>query len=498
MAVTADLSPDGTTLLALTSGFNQNLDSNGNVAPATSNEYVFVYDVSHKQAKQTQVLQIKTNAFDGLGWNPSGKEFYVSGGPDDLVHVFNVMRGSWKEALTIPLNHNGIGLGIGYILPVAAGLSVTADGKHLLVANYENDSVSAIDLAAHAVVSELDLRPGIIDPSQAGKPGGSYPCWVAIKGNDRAYVSSQRDREIVVIDLSALPALKVIDRIPLPGQPNKMILDRSGDRLLVAHDNTDTVAVISNSDDKVVAQIDTIAPRRTLPNPHQFKGAGPNSLVLSPDENWLYVTNGGTNSVAVIRLQESDNNNAKNSWREQTPRTVGLVPTWYPNAVAASSDGSMLYVLNGKSIPGPNPRACIDTAEVTSDFNDYSCESANQYMYQIMHASIASIPLPAQQELDRLTKQVAANDGFAFRGEEDDASLPNTTRRDREMMEFLHQHVQHVLFIVKENTTYDQVLGDLEKGNGDPSLVSLPEVLTPNHHSVARKFVTLDNTYCTG
>ena len=93
MAVTTSLSPDGKTLLILTSGFNQNLDANGNVDPQTSNEYVFVFDVSGKTPRQAQVIQIISNAFDGLTWNPSGKSFYVSGGPDDLIHVFNWQTG---------------------------------------------------------------------------------------------------------------------------------------------------------------------------------------------------------------------------------------------------------------------------------------------------------------------------------------------------------------------------------------------------------------------
>jgi hypothetical protein len=118
MAVTTALSPDGHTLLVLTIGFNQNLDSSGNVDPATSNEYVFVYDLSARQPLQKQMLQIQTNAFDGLAWNPEKQEFYVSGGPDDLVHVFGLVGGSWKETSSIPLNHNGVGLGILGILPV--------------------------------------------------------------------------------------------------------------------------------------------------------------------------------------------------------------------------------------------------------------------------------------------------------------------------------------------------------------------------------------------
>jgi DNA-binding beta-propeller fold protein YncE len=499
MAVTTALSPDGHTLLVLTSGFNQNLDANGSVDPTTSNEYVFVYDVSAGQPKKAQVLQIQTNAFDGLAWNPSGQEFYVSGGPDDLVHVFRAQSGAWSEAAPVPLDHGGIGLGLGGILPVAAGLGVTGDGKHLLVANYENDSVSSVNLAAYGVEAELDLRPGILDPSLTGQPGGTYPYWIAVKGNDRAYVSSQRDREIVVLDLTALPALTVIDRIPLPGQPNKMVLDKSGSRLFVAQDNTDTVAVICTKDDTVVAEIDTAAPQQTFSNPGGIKGAGPNSLALSPDEKWLYVTNGGTNSVGVIRLAEFGDSTGRHEWEGPVPETVGLVPTaWYPSAVTPSSDGSMLYVVNGKSMPGANPKACIDTASVTTNYGDFSCANNNQYIYQIMHASLAAIPVPTRNELATLTAQVAANDGFSLAGNCNTANGTSESNRDRTMMEFLHQHIHHVLYVVKENKTYDQVLGDLEIGNGDPSLVSLPEFLTPNHHSLARKFVTLDNTYCTG
>ena len=494
MAVTLALSPNGRILLALTSGFNQNLDANGNVDPETSNEYVFVYDVSGGKPVQAQVLQIHTNAFDGLAWRPDGKEFYVSGGPDDLVHVFADRNGKWGESSTIPLNHNGVGLGLYGILPVVAGLDVTRDGKHLLAANYENDSVSAIDLTTHTVENELDLRPGVIDPTNKGRPGGTYPYWIAIKGNDRAYVSSQRDREIDVLDLSALPVLRVIDRINLPGQPNKMILNRNGSRLFVTQDNTDTVAEIDTSTNKIVAEIDTIAPPEVFENRARYKGAGPNSLALSQDERWLYVTTGGTNSISVIRLGERADADEK-----ETPRAVGLIPTaWYPNALAVGHNGAMLYVVNGKSIPGANPKACIDAAAVASDYGNYSCATNNQYIYQIMHAGLASLPVPEAGELEFLTKQVAENNGFRRHDDDEDRAISEDSHRDREMMEFLHKRIHHVLFIVKENKTYDQVLGDLEVGNGDPDLVALPEVLTPNHHSLARKFVTLDNTYCSG
>jgi DNA-binding beta-propeller fold protein YncE len=494
MAVTTALSPDGKTLLILTSGYNQNNDASGNVNPAASNEYVFVFDVSSHTPRQTQVLQISVSAFDGLTWNPGGKEFYVSGGPDDLIHVFDKAGTTWQEGPQIPLNHNGVGLGLYGILPVVAGLDVTSDGKHLVAANYENDSVSAIDIAGHSVISEFDLRPGKIDPAKSGTPGGSYPYWVSIKGNEKAFVSSQRDREIIVLDIKSLPTIHVAARIPLRGQPNKMILNKSHGRLFVALDNTDSVAVIDTDKNRVVEQFGTIAPKNVFPNRHGFKGAGPNSLALSPDERTLYVTNGGTNAVSVLSLA-NELGDRDGDDDDSARRVVGLIPTgWYPNAVSASHDGSMLYVVNGKSVPGANPKACIDATEVTTG-NSTPCTASNQYIYQIMQAGFAAIPTPGRAELEKLTAQVAKNDHFRSRGER---GGDGDDDKDAEMMEFLHQRIHHILYIVKENKTYDQVLGDLEKGNGDPALVSLPEPISPNHHQLARQFVTLDNTYCSG
>ena len=381
----------------------------------------------------------------------------------------------WQEGTAIPLNHNGVALGWNGVIPVAAGLQVTKNGKYLIAANYENDSVSAIDLSTGAVISEFDLRPGIIDPAKSGAPGGSYPYWVAIRGNEKAYVSSQRDREIDVLDIGSLPTLRLLTRISLPGQPNKLILNQAGSRLFVAQDNTDSVAIIDTHTDTILQNVGTIAPSDIFTNHRGFRGAGPDSVALSPDERTLYVTNGGTNSVAVIQLMSQGADEANNA----AAQIIGLIPTaWYPTSVTVSHDGSTLYVVNGKSIPGPNPQACIDKEAVQSDYNNYSCASANDYIYQIMHAGFAAIPVPSGDELAQLTLQVAHNDHFRSDDDRDeDDSVDSPKHADREkMMKFLRGQIQHVLFVVKENKTYDQVLGDLEKGNGDPSLVALPEI----------------------
>jgi hypothetical protein len=132
-AVTTAVSPDGKTLLILTSGYNsQNFTSGpneGSANPAESKEYVFVHDISGSTPLKTQVLQVP-NAFDGLAWNPNGREFYVSGGPDDTVHVFVRGQTGWAEDAKSPisLGHSPL-IALGGILPAAAGIGVTADGK---------------------------------------------------------------------------------------------------------------------------------------------------------------------------------------------------------------------------------------------------------------------------------------------------------------------------------------------------------------------------------
>src|SRR5262249_11188019 len=151
----------------------------------------------------------------------------------------------------------------------------------------------------------------------------------AIRGNDTAYVSSVRDREIVVVDLQAR---RVTARITLAGNPNKMVLDRRGARLFVAVDNADVVAIVNTRTNTVARTVSTTAPPGTLSHARAYGGAAPNSLALSADESTLYVTNGGTNSIAVIDLSSV------------IPRNVGLIPTgWYPQHVTAGPR-DMLYV----------------------------------------------------------------------------------------------------------------------------------------------------------
>jgi DNA-binding beta-propeller fold protein YncE len=434
--VTMASSPDGNTLLVLTSGYN-------------STEYVFVYDIASKTPVFRQALSA-AGTFMGLAWNPNGKEFYVSGGYKDVVYTYALQTtGRFASSGSIPLSHPvlgvGTGLGIG-VGSVAAGVAVSPAGDRLAVTNYLNDSLSIIDLVARKKIAEVDLRPG------DGVAGGEYPFWPVFKGSDRVYVSSLRDREVVVVGLGDTPS--VVARIPVKGQPNKMVLNAAGNLLYAAVDNSDSVAIIGTDDNVVLETVFTGA--TTSPYNRWFTGANPNSLALSPDESTLYVTNGGTNTIAVISLNPG--------------YLRGLIPTgWYPDAVTVSTDGSTLYVANAKSIPGPNP--------------------AKQYVLNLERGGLLTLPVPDADTLSTLSTQAATNNHFAF----SDDHATNAS-----VMAQLRDKIHHVIYVIKENRTYDQVLGDLPGGNGDPSLALFPEAITPNLHQLARQFVNLDNFYDSG
>jgi YVTN family beta-propeller protein len=318
---------------------------------------------------------------------------------------------------------------------------------------------------------ELDLRPGKINPAQSGTPGGEYPFWVTVKGNSTAYVSSIRDREIVVVDISGTPS--VTTRIKVRGQPLKMTLNASQDTLYAAEEQTDSVAVINTTTNLVIAEVDASAPEGLLGSHAALRGNNTNSVTLSPDETTLFVTNGNTNDVAVLSVAGLHTGHA----------VLGLIPTgWYPNSVTFSGDGKYVYVVNGKSPTGPNPSYCY--GDIVPSLPAVGCAASNQYDLQLIKAGLQSFPVPGVAELAQLTYQVAENNHFLGQGGGDNGT-----------MEFLQHHIQHVIYIIKENKTFDQILGDLGIGDGDPGLTEFGSAITPNEHSLARNFVTLDHFY---
>src|SRR5579871_4490692 len=439
--MTTLISPDGHTLFLLTSGFNGWEGAHGKPILAASTEHLFVYDLSSGAPQRKQDIAVP-NAYGGLALSRDGQMLVVAGGADDNLHFFKpAANGVWSEDGPAV----GFGHGAGNALmklaalmkPTAAGVALTQDARTAVVANYANDSVTIVDTAARKLIADLDLRPGKSDPAQRGVPGGEFPYWVAIKGNDTAYVSSERDREIVVAALA--PAPHVIARIPVKGNPNRLVLDRTQDRLFVAADNSDLVQVIDTASNKLVSSFGAGVPDGYGANA-RLPGAAPNSLAFSPDEKTLYVTEGGINAIGVVDLSGA-------------PRLVGLIPTaWQPNSLSVSADGKTLYVANGKSPAGPNPHNCRRARRTSPMCSEEDQEhAANQYILQHTTGGLQTIPVPDADTLKRLTAEVADNNGYR--------EMPSRT--DIAVMAGLRKHIKHVIYIVKENRTYDQVLGDL-------------------------------------
>src|SRR4029453_19110092 len=278
----------------------------------------------------------------------------------------------------------------------------------LVVANNYNDSVSVIDTAARRVRYEHDLRPYFAgNEGTNGVAGGTFPFAVVVKGNDTAYVSSDRDREVVVVDVSSPTSGRLIGRIKLDGNALGMTLDASQSRLYVAQDNADQVAVIDTSANTVVDRIDARAPEGALAG-RKSTGAGTSAVTLSRDGETLYAVNSGANSIAVIPLRGGKAN-----------RVSGLIPTAYePHDITFSADGKGMYIVKGKRGPGPNPghlassTNCLGsapgcTAQLPANVAAaIASRASNQYQFQLERASVVSAPVPADNDLQDLTDVV--------------------------------------------------------------------------------------------
>jgi hypothetical protein len=288
-----------------------------------------------------------------------------------------------------------------------------------------------------------------------------------VKGNNTAYISSARDREVVVVDFATVTAAKIVTRIEVAGNPLKTILDKTQSYLYVTEDNSDLVDIIITSNNELFQSVIASAPDKIeYDKVLTYRGSAPNSAALSADGSTLYVTLGGTNAISVI------------TGIPFHPEVIGLIPAGFqPNAITLSNDGKYAYVADGKGVTGPNPGLTY--------FNQ---KDPNQYVEELQKSYLQSFPVPSEQELIGLTKQVAENNGFTAK----------LNRTESNLIEELQHRIKHVIYLVKENRAYDQVLGDLDRGNGDPDLVDFGQTITPNYHAIAEQFVDLDNFYNTG
>ncbi len=285
--------------------------------------------------------------------------------------------------------------------------------------------------------------------------------------------------------LEALPGRwSQMKTIPVGLHPSGMVASAKGKFVYVANANSDTVSVIATDKNEVVETINC-RPEGRLPF-----GSGSNALALSPDGSTLYVANGTNNCIAVVRLGEAASETARVEDAKIKSQVIGLIPTgWYPGAILVSPDGKKLFVANVKG-HGSLARQRRDEAK------DRPVEKGMNSHDHL--GSVSIIDVPDQKQLAAYTEEVNANNRLAYsltgldRPRTDVKPVPVPERHGEPSV------FKHVIYIIKENRTYDQVFGDMTEGNGDPNLVMFGEEVTPNHHALARQFTLFDNFYCSG
>jgi len=478
-AVSTALSPDGHTLVVLTAGYNRSADPTGKRIESGSSQWLFLYDVSAGTPCEVQVIAVP-NTFGGLAWSPQGGRFFVSGGPDDLIREYATdAAGRYiEQGPPIQLEHvtktgaGGLAPDQG---PFAAGLAMTPSGRRLVVANNENDSVTVVDLVARRAVGDISLRPG------GGVAGGEFPYGIVAIDEHLVFATSQRDHEIVEVDIDAA---RVVRRIRVGSSPTTLTCNRRGDRLYVSNANSDTVSVVDVPRGTVIETVTTSAVDGSIASA-KLLGASPNWVALSPDEETLYVSDGGSNAVAVVRLS-AQGRGGDVAGSNEASHVVGLVPTgFYPHAVTPAADGRFLYVAFGKSPTGPNPLGpWSDVKRSVSE--PYTSGKGNQFTLQLAHGGLLALPTPTPAVLGKLTAQVRINNRLV------------EPPREPAIFQALRGSVKHVIYVIGENRTYDQILGDLLGADGDPALVHWGAAITPNQHALATTFVTLDRFFDSG
>jgi YVTN family beta-propeller protein len=427
-------------------------------------------------------------SFYGIEFSADGSKLLCSGAGSEVIHAFSFHLGHLSD-------HQSVHLRNAKERGVPAGLAVSRDGKTLYVANVWGHKVTRLDLEKRTNTWEIALSvnssnrterrvppPADKDLAAATKRAEAlldettsadafpYACRLDER-RQRLYVSLWAQAAVAVIDLKSR---EVVARWATGEHPNEMVLTRSGRILYVANANDNTVTVI---DTEKGLTIETLSASLYPGSP---PGSTPNSLALTPDEQTLFVANACNNDLAVFDVSKISRS-----------RPIGFIPVgWYPTSVRVTPDGKQLLVANGKGLASkPNPHGPQPGKKRPPG-------SVDEYIAGLFLGTLSVIDLPPrpvlEQQLRGYTLQayrcspLQADESLAIRGQ-----VGNPVP----MKVGAPSPIQYCIYIIKENRTYDQVLGDLPQGNGNAALCLFPERVTPNHHQLARDFVLLDNFY---
>lgn len=433
-----------------------------NIAISKSQKLMAV--TNNGQGKQTiQLIDTKSEkivdnieipkSFYGLKFSADDKTLYASGGNDNLILKYEIVKSK------LILNDSLI-LGKKWpnkISPV--GIEIDDNLQLLYVVTKENNSFYILDLKTKAIVHEQNM----------GHEG--YTC-VLSPDKKIVYISLWGGKKIALFDTQAR---KVISEIPVSYNPNELILSKNGQHLFVANAGDNSVSVIDTKAKKVVEVLDAGL------YPNSLVGSVTNGVALSKDEKTLYIANADNNCLAVFDVSTIGKSFSK-----------GFIPVgWYPTNVRVVDN--KIIVANGKGFTSyANPKGPQPVKREIRSESHLGEDTRGQYIGSLMKGSLSIIDTPTEKELSSYSKKVYQNTPY---------------KKDRELLAEGEANnpipmkvgdaspIKHVFYILKENRTYDQVFGDMKEGNGDSTLCLFGEKYTPNQHKLAREYVLLDNFY---
>ncbi len=447
MVLNATAAPDGQAVIAMHAGFNPH----GLVVVDTRTEEI------------VQRIPLKS-AWFGLAWSPDGKRLFVSGGNANSkrdptrapIYVFEYSNGRLSQE-------------------PSAQFEETVDTSELFWSGVAHHPKKNILYAANRGTG-FGTGNIVAFDSTGGKLLGRIPVemipydLVLSEDGRSLYVSNLASKSVSVIDTAAM---KVVASIQVGSNPNQMALSADG-LLYVACSNDNSVVVV---DTKTRAAIEKIS---TTLHPHAPEGSTPDALVLDRANGLLYVANADNNDVAIVHTAGRGKN-----------EVIGFMPTgWYPSALAFLPKQQKLYVGNSKGAGSYSNIRGPESPLPPGPEGNGSIKSLQRGSVEIVN--VANLRAEIKQLTKKVIDNTPYNDTLLAQAKEPTAPtiVPSSVGAG--------SPIKHILYIIKENRTYDQVFGDMQRGNGDPRLTIFGRKVTPNQHALADQYVLLDNLYCDG
>jgi len=450
------LSPVGKNLTLGDLPLNMAVSHNKKFIAVTNNGYsdqsIQLIDVTKEKVIDSVPI---AKSWYGLAFSVDNKTLYASGGNNNCIYKYTLGKARlWRSDSLV------LGSRLPHLIS-PAGIALDDSRSLLYTVTKESDSLYVFNTKTKTLLKALPIG------------GEGYACMLS------------PDKKFLYISCWGCDQVKIFDTqiqsfsgwIKVGDNPNEFCLSKNGHWLYVANANDNSVSVIDTKTSNVAEVLNAAL------YPDSPPGSTSNGIALSEDEKTLYIANADNNCLAVFDVSAPGRSKAK-----------GFIPVgWYPTNVKVI--GKKIYVTNGKgftSLPNPlGPNPIRQGKEVIYQHGDRSEKIREQYIGGLFRGSMSIVDVPSEARLAVYSKQVYQNSPYT----KDNTVViengnPIPTRKGQT------SPIKYVFYIIKENRTYDQVLGDMKEGNGDPSLVLFGENITPNQHALARQFVLLDNFYC--